>query len=94
MSTLFAADTFATDSFSTDTPDADVAPWARLRTVATGLWRVTDRSGRVRGHVRRIADGLSVRFRAERFDATRGRFRTFGEFSRAQEAFDCLRYLR
>ena len=37
-----------------------------LERAGAGLWRVIDRRGTIRGHLRVVADPLGVRYRAER----------------------------
>ncbi len=59
---------------------------------ADHLWRVQDRTGRVLGHLRLIADPLGLRYRAERLQLSSGAFRTLGEFWRPDDAVDVLRY--
>lgn len=59
---------------------------------ADHLWRVLDSSGRVLGHLRIVADPLGLRYRAERLHLATGTFRTVGEFWRADDAVQTLRY--
>ncbi|MFV4914494.1 DNA mismatch repair protein [Microbacterium lacticum] len=65
-----------------------------LRAVSDRRWRVLDRTGRVIGHLRAEAQSTGIRFHAERFDLASARLRHLGAFWSADEAIDCLRYLR
>ncbi|WP_431800874.1 DNA mismatch repair protein [Microbacterium sp. bgisy203] len=65
-----------------------------LRAVSAHRWRVLDRMGRVIGHLRAESERRGVRFYAERFDLAGARMRELGAFWSADEAVDCLRYLR
>lgn len=65
-----------------------------LRAVSGKRWRVLDRAGLVLGHVRAEPREGQVRFHAEKFDLARARLRDLGAFWSAEEAVDCLRYLR
>lgn len=56
------------------------------------LWRVVDRSERVLGHLRIVADPLGLRYRAERLHLATGVFRVVGEFWRPDDAVSALRY--
>jgi hypothetical protein len=56
------------------------------------LWRVLDRSERVLGHLRIVADPLGLRYRAERLHLATGTFRIVGEFWRPDDAVSALRY--
>jgi len=56
------------------------------------LWRVLDRSDRVLGHLRIVADPLGLKYRAERLHLATGTFRVVGEFWRADDAVSTLRY--
>jgi len=67
---------------------------ATLRAVSARRWRVLDRTGRVLGHVRAEAQREGTRFHAERFDMVAARLREIGAFWSADEAVECLRYLR
>jgi len=64
----------------------------RLVRAADHLWRVVDSSERVLGHLRIVADPLGVRYRAERLQLATGTFRLIGEFWRADDAVQSLRY--
>ena len=55
------------------------------------LWRVHDRAGTVRGHLRIISDPLGLRYRAERLHLATGTFRLVGDFWRADDAVAALR---
>lgn len=66
----------------------------RLLPVATDLWRVTDRHGRVIGHLEARRDPRGLRYRARRFHAPSRAFRDLGEFWSADDAVACLRYSR
>lgn len=76
------------------TADAPAGWGVELLPVASGRWRVVDRTGRVIGHVRTQARADGVRFHAERFERASGRFRSQGAFWCVREAVECLRYLR
>lgn len=65
-----------------------------LRTVSARRWRVLDSAGRVLGHLRAEAGRDGTRFHAERFDMVAARLRELGAFWSADEAVECLRYLR
>ncbi|WP_454119014.1 DNA mismatch repair protein [Microbacterium lacticum] len=65
-----------------------------LRAVSQTRWRVLDRTGRVLGHLRAEAQRTGTRFHAERFDLAAARLRDLGAFWSADEAIECLRYLR
>ncbi len=68
------------------------SPHESLVRAADDLWRVQDRAGRVLGHLRIIADALGLRYRAERLHLATGTFRLVGEFWRADDAVQTLRY--
>lgn len=55
------------------------------------LWRVQDRSGRILGHLRVVADPLGLRYRAERLHLATGTFRLVGDFWRPDDAVQALR---
>lgn len=55
------------------------------------LWRVIDRRGSVRGHLRVVVDPLGIRFRAERLHLASGNFRLVGEFWSVDDAVAALR---
>lgn len=78
----------------TDSPELAAPPWARLSPVARGRWRVTDRAGRVVGHVHTMLTDRGWRYAAERFSPAARSFRALGEFWTPEEALDCLRYSR
>ena len=65
-----------------------------LRAVSSTRWRVLDRTGRVIGHLRTEVQPGGTRFHAERFDLASARLRALGAFWSADEAVECLRYLR
>lgn len=64
----------------------------RLDAAAPSLWRVMDRRGLVIGHIQAIASGEGLRFRARRFHPPSRAFRDLGEFWRAADAVECLRF--
>lgn len=66
----------------------------RLVRAGADLWRVLDARGHPLGHLRIVADPLGLRYRAERLHLATGRFRVLGEFWRADDAVETLRYLR
>ncbi|MFS0893634.1 hypothetical protein [Microbacterium sp. 179-I 3D3 NHS] len=68
------------------------SPAEHLVRAADHLWRVKDRTERVLGHLRIVADPLGLRFRAERLHLATGTFRLVGEFWRADDAVAALRY--
>jgi hypothetical protein len=78
----------------TDTPELQAPSWARLSRVARGRWRVTDRTGRVVGHVHSVMTEGGWRYAAERFSPASRTFRRLGDFWTPEEALDCLRYQR
>jgi hypothetical protein len=63
----------------------------RLERAGDHLWRVIDRSGGIRGHLRVVADPLGIRYRAERLHLASGAFRLVGEFWDADDAVAALR---
>lgn len=73
---------------------APIVRGVTLRPVSVKRWRVLDRTGRVLGHLRAEPVRGGIRFFAERFDLAAARLRVLGSFWSADEAVDCLRYLR
>lgn len=68
----------------------DVAtPGVQLTRLASGKWRVTNRSGGLLGMLEPIESGG---FRAMRFRVRDRGFRALGEFRTATDATDALRY--
>ena len=82
-----------TPSTLIDRPAVAAPVWGSLVAAGPLLWRVQERRGRILGHLRAVRDASSeaVHYRAERFDAVRGRFRTVGEFRSADDAMQSLR---
>ncbi len=78
----------------TEAPAITAPAWARLMRVARDRWRVTDRAGRIVGHVHAVPTARGWRFAAERFSPAARAFRPIGEFWRPDEAMECLRYAR
>lgn len=74
-----------------DTPTLR-SPAEHLERAAANLWRVIDRAGTVRGHLRVVADPLGIRYRAERLHLASGTFRLVGEFWDADDAVAALRH--
>lgn len=70
-----------------------LAPRATYRLAAAGpaLWRVIGPTGLIIGHLRSLALEQGDRYRAQRYHAASGTFRTIGDFWSADEAVDCLR---
>lgn len=68
------------------------SPREHLVRASDHLWRVLDRSDRVLGHLRIVADPSGLRYRAERLHLATGSFRVVGEFWRADDAVSVLRY--
>lgn len=64
----------------------------QLVRAAEDLWRVQSDVGRILGHLRIVADPLGLRYRAERLNLPTGVFRVVGEFWRADDAVQALRY--
>lgn len=64
----------------------------RLQLAGDQLWRVVDRSGFIRGHVRRVSDPLGVRYRAERLRGSTATFYLVGEFWAVEDAVAALRH--
>lgn len=62
-----------------------------LERAGAGLWRVIDRRGTIRGHLRVVVDPLGVRYRAERLRLASGVFLLVGEFWSADDAVAALR---
>lgn len=77
-----------------DAPAVSPRTPVRLTAAAPMLWRVSDRSGRVIGHVQALADHAGMRYRARRYHAGSRAFRDLGEFWSADDAIDCLRFAR
>lgn len=75
-------------------PSVPAPAWARVDRVARGRWRVSDRSGRILGHVHAVLTERGWRFAAERFSVAARAFRALGEFWTPDEALECLRYAR
>ena len=73
----------------TSTPSA--GPSLRLLPVGAASWRVTAATGRVLGHVERIADP-DERFRARRFHVPTSSFVELGTFWSVDEAVACVRW--
>lgn len=76
------------------TPPPIRRPSLRLIAAAPGLWRLTDRSGRVIGHLQALVSGSDVRYRARRFHAASRMFRDLGEFWSADDAVECVVFSR
>ena len=76
------------------TPGARSRPDVRLAPAAPSLWRVVDAQGRVIGHLQQVRESGGIRFRARRFHAPSRAFRDLGEFWRADDAIECLRFTR
>lgn len=62
-----------------------------LERAGAALWRVIDRRGTIRGHLRVVADPLGIRYRAERLQLPTGSFVLVGEFWAADDAVAALR---
>ena len=77
-----------------DAPRPPAPLWAEVSAVSPRLWRVSDRRGRIVGHIRAHLCDTGWRFSAERFSSTEHAFRALGDFWRADDALECLRYLR
>ena len=76
------------------TPMLSRAKNVRLIPAAPALWRVTDRTGRVIGHLQAVPEGRDIRYRARRFHAPSRAFRDIGEFWSADDAVECVRLAR
>ena len=76
------------------TPHLSRAAHVRLVPAAPGLWRITERGGRVIGHLQAIRQGDDVRFSARRFHAPSRAFRELGEFWSADDAVECVTFAR
>lgn len=85
------------DSLMTSSPGVPYAtpllssPREHLIRASDHLWRVQDRTGRILGHLRIVADPLGLRYRAERLLLATGSFRLVGDFWRADDAVAALR---
>jgi hypothetical protein len=79
---------------SRSAPTLSAGARVRLAPAAPQLWRVSDESGRVIGHLQVVGDGEGVRFRARRFHRTSRAFVDVGEFWSADDAAECLRLTR
>jgi hypothetical protein len=64
-------------------------PGVRLTPLASGKWRVTNRSGGLLGLLEPAESG---EYRAMRFSVRDRGFRTLGEFRTATDATDALRF--
>jgi hypothetical protein len=86
------------DSQITSLPEVPYAtpqlssPREHLVRAADHLWRVQDKTEKVLGHLRIVADPLGLRYRAERLHLATGAFRIIGEFWRVDDAISALRY--
>jgi hypothetical protein len=70
--------------------ELDVAtPGVRLTPLASGKWRVTNRSGGLLGLLEPAESG---EYRAMRFSVRDRGYRTLGEFRTATDATDALRF--
>lgn len=75
------------------TPVLSQARGLTLVRASDDLWRVTDTSGRVHGHLQVLPHPLGLRYGARLYHAATGRLRPVGDFWSADEAVDCLRAL-
>lgn len=66
----------------------------RLTIAGPALWRVVDRRGIVIGHLQKTGGSGATRYRARRFREASRAFFDLGEFWRADDAIDCLRFTR
>lgn len=82
------------DIISPDPPVVPPGTPVRLVLAAPALWRVSDRSGRVIGHIQALAEEAGIRYRARRYHTATRAFRELGEFWSAGDAIDCLRFAR
>lgn len=77
---------------STSSPSLRARPgFARLVPAGHELWRVLDETGRILGHLQRLADGADARYRALRYHRARGHLLPVGDFWSPDDAVDCLR---
>ena len=83
--------TTALPPFDWDPPRLRHCP-ERLERAGDHLWRVIDRGGAIRGHLRLVADPLGIRYRAERLNRAAGAFQLVGEFWAAEDAVAALRH--
>lgn len=79
---------------STQTPPIAASKPVRLTEAGPALWRVVDRRGIVIGHLQAILEGDATRYRARRLRTASHAFFDLGEFWRADDAIDCLRFTR
>jgi hypothetical protein len=77
-----------------ETPTLARARNVRLVPAAPALWRITDSTGRVIGHLQAVPEGRDIRYRARRFHARSRAFRDIGEFWSADDAVECVRLAR
>lgn len=70
------------------------ASGARLVPAAPDLWRVLRPDGRILGHLQRVDSARGVRYRARRYHLPTRAFLELGEFWSADDAVQCLRFLR
>lgn len=77
-----------------DPPATRAGSGVHLILVGAARWRVVDRSARIIGHLDARRSGGEVRYRARRYHPRSKRFRELGEFWRAEDAIDALRYSR
>ena len=82
------------DSRPLTTPRLRHGTPVHLMPAAAGLWRVVDARGRIIGHLEAVAQVYGVRYRARRFHAASRAFRDLGDFWSADDAIDCLRFVR
>lgn len=73
----------------TITPLEVTTPGVRVTSLASGKWRVTNRSGALLGHLEAVP---GAGFRAMRFSVRERGFRALGEFRTATDAADALRF--
>ncbi|MCC2032317.1 hypothetical protein [Microbacterium allomyrinae] len=66
----------------------------RLSAAAPSLWRVIDATGRVIGHLQALSFGDGIRYRARRFQSATRAFLDLGDFWNADDAIECLRFVR
>ncbi|PRB04026.1 hypothetical protein [Microbacterium sp. MYb64] len=86
---------------TTNTTPAPTIRWATpvltrsvetLQPAGECLWRVLDRRGAIRGHLRIMPHDLGLRYRAERLHLPSGVFRIVGDFWSADDAVAALRF--
>lgn len=86
--------TSLTDLKPQSPPSLRLGTPVRLVRAAAALWRVTDVTGHVIGHLEAMPGPSGTQYRARRFHAASRVFRDLGDFWSPDDAIDCLRFAR